>query len=181
MRDMDSINRNQPEHNREDVSGRGAIDRIKKVVDKNSVCFFVTRNGTGPSSGARPMSVRKVDEQGRLYFLSANDSHTNQELLADGNVRLFFHGSGRSDFMELIGSASISTDKQTIEELWNPLIKTWFTGGVDDPRITVVTFVAREGYYWDNKHGDAIAGIKMVIGAAIGTTIDDSIEGTLKV
>lgn len=178
---MDSINRNQPEHNREDVSGRTAIDRIKEVVDKNAVCFFVTRNGTGPSGGARPMSVRKVDDQGRLFFLSANDSHTNREVLSDPDVRLFFQGSGRSDFMDLVGSVSVSTDRAMIKALWNPLIKTWFTQGVDDPRITVLTFVPREGYYWDNKHGDAIAGIKMMIGAAIGATLDDSIEGTLKV
>ena len=38
-----------------------------------------------------------------------------------------------------------------------------------------------EGYYWDNKHGNAIAGIKMLIGAAIRKTLDDSIEGELKV
>ena len=35
------------------------------------------------------------------------------------------------------------------------------------------------GYYWDTKHGNAIAGVKMLIGAAIGKTLDDSIEGTL--
>jgi len=34
-----------------------------------------------------------------------------------------------------------------------------------------------EGYYWDNKHGSAVAGVKMLIGAAIGKTLDDSIEG----
>lgn len=178
---MDSINRNQPEHNREDVTGREAIDRIKEVVDKSGTCFFVTTQGMGASGGARPMSVRKVDDQGRLWFLSASDSHKNQELVRDGTVRLFFLGSGRSDFMELSGTVSISTDKAMIKTLWNPLIKTWFTGGVDDPRITALAFEPLEGYYWDNKHGDAIAGIKMMIGAAIGKTLDDSVEGTVRV
>jgi hypothetical protein len=37
-----------------------------------------------------------------------------------------------------------------------------------------------KGYYWDTKHGTAVAGIKMLIGATIGKTMDDSIEGTLK-
>ena len=35
------------------------------------------------------------------------------------------------------------------------------------------------GYYWDNKHGNTVAGIKMLVGAAIGKTFDDSIEGHL--
>jgi len=39
--------------------------------------------------------------------------------------------------------------------------------------------VPEGGYYWDNKHGSAVAGIKMLVGAAIGVTLDDSIEGRL--
>ena len=58
-----------------------------------------------------------------------------------------------------------------------PIIRAWFTGGVDDPRITVIEFAPTDGYYWDNKHGDAVAGLKILIGAAIGKTLDDSIEG----
>ena len=60
-----------------------------------------------------------------------------------------------------------------------PLLKTWFTEGEDDPRITVIAVDPLGGYYWDNKHGKAIAGIKMLVGAATGKTLDDSIEGTL--
>jgi len=47
------------------------------------------------------------------------------------------------------------------------------------PRITVIRVQPSGGYYWDNKHGAAIAGAKMLIGAAIGKTLDDSIEGTV--
>jgi hypothetical protein len=50
---------------------------------------------------------------------------------------------------------------------------------VDDPRITVIKVTPTEGYYWDNKHGNAVAGAKMMIGAMIGKTLDDSIEGKL--
>jgi hypothetical protein len=42
--------------------------------------------------------------------------------------------------------------------------------------------VKRESdYSWDTKHGNAVAGVKMLIGAALGKTLDDSIEGTLRV
>ena len=58
-------------------------------------------------------------------------------------------------------------------------MKTWFTEGVDDPRITVIKVDTIEGYYWDNKHGNAIAFMKMTAGALMGKTFDDSIEGRL--
>jgi general stress protein 26 len=94
---------------------------------------------------------------------------------------VFFQGSAHSEFLHLVGKASVSRDKAKIHELWEPILRTWFTEGVDDPRITVIQFVPESGYYWDNKHGNAIAGVKMLIGAAIGKTLDDSIEGKVVV
>ena len=53
--------------------------------------------------------------------------------------------------------------------------------GLDDPRITVIQVAVQDGYYWDNKHGNAVALVKTTIGAAIGQTLDDSIEGKISV
>ncbi len=126
------------------------------------------------------MSVQDVDDQGNIWFLSADDSHVNAEINADHKVQLLFQGSAHSDFMAIDGTASISRDKQKIKEFWGPLLKTWFTEGVDDPRITVIKVESSDGYYWDNKHGNAIAFAKMTIGAILGKTMDDSIKGRLK-
>ncbi len=178
---MNSINQNQPEHNRADLHGPAAIQKIQELVKKAQTCFFCTAIPTGASDASRPMSVRKVDDAGDLWFLSASDSHLNAELNLDSAVRLFFQGSPHSDFLQLSGDATVSTDKAKIKELWEPLIKTWFTGGVEDPRITVIRVTPTGGYYWDTKHGNFVAGVKMLIGAAIGKTLDDSIEGTLRV
>ena len=177
---MDSINRNQTEDNREDLSGREAVEKIKKMVEQSPNCFFCTAASTSNSSGARPMNVRKVDNEGNLWFLSANDSHKNQEILSDPAVKLFFQGSKHSDFLEIVGEAAVSQDRERIKELWEPIIRTWFTDGVDDPRITVIKVTPAYGYYWQTKHGTVVAGIKMVIGAATGQTLDDSIEGRLE-
>lgn len=176
----DSINRQQPEHNREDLGGRDAIARIKELVDKAETCFFCTAVTEQDSVGARPMAVQEVDDAGNLWFLSADDSHKNAEVRADSRVRLYFQGGKHSDFLMLDGVASVSRDKGRIKELWKPIMKTWFTEGQDDPRITVIKVSPEQGYYWDTKHGMAVAGIKMLIGAATGRTLDDSIEGTLR-
>jgi len=178
---MDSINRNQPEHNHEDLIGPAAVKRIQEVVGRAQSCFFCTEQSSGKTTGARPMSVQQVDDEGNLWFLSADDSHKNEELSANPTVTLYFQGSPHSDFLYLKGRATISRDKEKIKELWKFIIKTWFTEGVDDPRITVIKIAPYEGYYWDTKHGSAIAGVKMLIGAAVGKTMDDSIEGRLKV
>ena len=174
---MDSINKNQPEENREDLSGKDAVERIREVVKKTESCFFCTAVSAGGSGATRPMSVQEVDDAGTLWFLSASDSHKNAELARAPSVRLFFQASEHAGFLTLTGEATVSRDRKKIKKLWNPMLKTWFTEGEDDPRITVIRVAPTGGYYWDNKHGAAIAGVKMLIGAAIGKTLDDSIEG----
>ncbi len=176
---MDSINQNQPEQNRRDLSGVQAIERVKDMTKDADSCFFSTAASLGPSRGVRPMSVRETDDNGALWFLSSIDSHKNQEIALDPNVKLYFQVSKHSGFLELDGQAEVSQDKAQIKRLWNFMLRTWFTEGEDDPRITVIKVTPRSGYYWDNKHGDAVAGAKVAVGAVVGKTLDDSIEGRL--
>lgn len=176
---MDSINRNQPETNRRDLAGLDAVKRVKDMVDDAGACFFVTANATGATDGVRPMNVRDTDDAGCMWFLSASDSHKNHELAASTAVKLYFQAGAHAGFLELDGHVEILQDRTRIKELWNPALATWFTGGVDDPRITVIRFTPRAGYYWDNKHGALVAGAKIAVGAVIGKTLDDSIEGRL--
>ena len=178
---MDSINQQQPEQNHLDLAGTEAGKKIKELVDQSGTCYFCTKLTTGEPLKTRPMSVQKVDEAGSLWFLSANDSHKNADIAVDNRVQLLFQGSQHSDFLSLYGVATISTDKQLIKELWEPIVKTWFTEGVDDPRLTAIRVDAEQGYYWDTKHGSAVAFLKMAVGAALGKTLDDSIEGELTV
>lgn len=174
---MDSINRNQEEKNHENLQGQEAVGKIRELIEKAGTCFFCTSLPIRDSEGARPMSVQKIDSSGNLWFLSASDSHKNHEIALNPAVRLYFQGSAHSDFLLLEGTASVTTERGIIDELWEPVLKTWFTEGPEDSRITAIKVEPVKGYYWDTKHGNFVAGVKMLIGAAIGKTMDDSIEG----
>ena len=84
---MDSINQTRTEEHREDLRGSAALSKLREIVKQAPTCFFCTAVPTGESSGSRPMNVREVDDEGNLWFLSANDSHTNQELILDHSKR----------------------------------------------------------------------------------------------
>lgn len=178
---MDSINQQQPEHNHQDLSGADALAKLRDIVKHAKTCFFVTSDRNGGTADARPMAVLQVDNHGHLWFMSAADSHKNEELSINPNVDLFFAGTPHSDLLHVKGQASVSRDRAKIDELWSFVLKTWFTEGKDDPRISVIEVTPKDAYYWDNKHGNAVAGAKMLLGAAVGKTLDDSIEGHLKV
>src|ERR1700712_4718370 len=145
---MDSINEQQPEDNFKNLNGPEAITKIKEMVDQAKSCFFCSNIKTGLPLSTRPMSVQKIDDEGNFWFLSANDSHKNDELIHDPFVHLLFQGSAHSDFLNIYGIGTVSEDKEKIKELWEPILKTWFTEGVDDPRISVIKVDQTEGYYW---------------------------------
>lgn len=177
---MDSINKQQPEDNFKNLAGQEALDKIKELAKAAGSCFFCTQMQTGKPFDTRPMAAEEIDDEGNFWFLSANDSHKNKELETDPAAQLLFQGSAYSDFMSLYGRCTISKDKQKIDELWDPMMKTWFTEGKDDPRITVLKFTPTKGYYWDTKHGMAVALVKRAYGAIKGETYDDSVEGEIR-
>lgn len=177
---MDSINKNQSEENHKDLVGKESTEKIKQLIDKAPVCFFCTKINTDESFSTRPMSIQKVDDEGNLWFLSASDSKKNKEI-NDGSsrVQLLFKGSDYSDFLNIYGDAIITEDKAVIKELWQPILKTWFTEGENDPRITAIKITPEQGYYWDTKHSMMVGFVKRITGAIMGKTLDDSIEGKL--
>lgn len=177
---MDSTQQQKSAEHRQHLHGAAAIQRLRDTVQESPNCFFCTHAGPGQPTDTRPMNVRQVDEAGNFWFLSSSDSLKNAELASDSTVELFFQGSDQSGFLHVTGHATVSRDREKIRELWEPILKTWFTGGVDDPRITVIRVTPGDGYYWDNQHGDMVAGIKILIGAATGRTLDDSVEGRVK-
>ncbi|MEJ5961835.1 pyridoxamine 5'-phosphate oxidase family protein [Pedobacter immunditicola] len=177
---MDNINKNQEEKNRENLDAEAAVKKIKELVDIAKTCFLTTEVSSSQSYGTRPMTVQKVDDAGVIWFLVANDSHTYKDIAANPKVKLHFQGSAHSDFLYLEGNAELLADRGKMRELWEPIMKTWFTEGLDDSRIAVLKVSPISGYYWDTKHGNYIAGIKMMIGAVIGKTMDDSIEGKIQ-
>ena len=75
-----SIDRDQPERNYEDLRGRAAVRKIREIVEKSKNCFFCTAVTSSGSDGARPMNVRKIDASGVLWFLSAEDSRPKRRV-----------------------------------------------------------------------------------------------------
>ena len=176
---MNSVRQQQLTQNHQDLGSADTIKKIQELAEKAQSCFFCT-NIHGGAFATRPMAVFTPDDRGHFWFLSSSDSDKNAQIQQDSAVHLLLQGSGHSDFLSIVGTATVSTNRAKIKELWNPALRTWFTGGEDDPRLTAIEVTPQQGYYWDNKHGNAVQGVKIAIGAIIGKTMDDSIEGTLR-
>jgi len=160
---------------------QGAIEKLKSLVEDINICLFCTNLKTDDGSTARPMGAQQVDEEGNIWFFSEVHSDKNREIKENKEVQLFFSHPGKSSFLVVNGDAEILFDKQKIEELWNPLVKTWFPEGKEDPNISIIKVKTTSAYYWDTDGNRMINFFKMLASAATGTNLVTGNEGTLTV
>ncbi len=97
----------------------------------------------------RPMSVREVDEEGRIYFLS-NDpirkSFGDREHL---NVTLSFHFPNRLHFSALRASACLRRNTELLGSLWGDDLLPWFPQGPSDPDLVVIELSPETFDMWE--------------------------------
>lgn len=163
----------------ENLSGQAAAEKIAELVSAGNSCFFCTVGMNGRLH-ARPMTVTEVEPQGQLWFFTEIDSVKTIELDRDPRVTLFFKEGDNGGHLKLDGTAAQVTDRETIHRLWSPKMRAWFTEGEDDPRICLLRVDPIGGEYWDNRHGSAVAGLKMLFGAIVGERTDDGVHGKLR-
>ena len=180
---MQDATRSTPSDNdlstEEDLSGPAAARKIADLVHAGDSCFFCTLSMSSELH-ARPMTVTEVEAGGELWFFTEIDSLKNIELDRDPRVTLFFKEGDNAGHLKLDGNATIVTDQATIHRLWSPKMRAWFTEGENDPRISLLRVDPVSGEYWDNRHGSAVAGIKMLFSVLTGRRVDEGVHGNLR-
>lgn len=171
---MDSI----PD-NIQDLDHQEAIAKMKELAG-DQTCHFCTFGKDGALT-ARPMATQQVDDDGCFWFFSARESNKNKDIQEGSKVHLFYGNPGKQHYLAVEGEAAISKDPAKIDELWTSFAKAWFQGGKDDPRLTLIKVRPTSGYYWDTKHHKMISFLKIMASIVTGKTMDDGLEGTLKV
>lgn len=160
------------------LAGSEAIEKLQELAD--GICMFSTFTASGPLP-SRPMALQGVEDDGALYFFSAESSDKNKEITADPSVQLFFCKEGSSEYLSIYGKATVSRDRTRIDKYWNDFIKVWFQGGKGDPALTVIRIDPEDVRYWDTKNNRMVSFLKMAASLVTGKTMDDGVEGELKV
>ncbi|MFT3934939.1 MAG: pyridoxamine 5'-phosphate oxidase family protein [Chitinophagaceae bacterium] len=158
-----------------------AIEKLKELTSSIDMCIFCTGVKSNAGASSRPMSTAGVDDNGNIWFFSDKNSEKNQEIASDSRVQLFYSHPGKSSYMVIDGTATISFDKQKIDSLWTPLAKTWFKEGKDDPNISLIKVSNVNAHYWDTKGNRMVNFLKIIVSAATGKTLIEAEEGNLNV
>ena len=126
-----------------------------------------------------PMSTKKVDDQGTIWFLSNKNSTHNAHIMQDSKLHLIYANKGDMQFLNVYGTGTISTDRAIIEELYGKSDDAWFEGK-EDPNITAISVKPSEAFYWDSKNNKLVTLVKMGVGAITGDQPDLMDQGKIK-
>ncbi len=154
-----------------------AIKKVKKMAEEIDFTMMATNLKETPLHMI-PMSTKKVDDKGNIWFLSNKNSTHNQNLLNDSNLHLVYASKSNMQFLNVYGMATISTDRKIIDELYSNTDDIWFEGK-EDSNITAISVRPIEAYYWDPKNNKLVTLIKMGAGAITGNEPDLMDQGKI--
>lgn len=161
----------------ENLRNKEAKEKMTKLVDDIKFAMLLTDLDSKPIS-AIPMTTKKVDKSGNIWFLSGLNSDHNSNIVKSSQVQLLYSAPSDKEFISIYGEGSVVTDKNVLEDLYSKKDDTWFTG-LDDPNLTAIKVVPQEAYYWDTKENKYISLFKMGISAITGDQQDVGEKGKL--
>ncbi|MGJ8643018.1 MAG: pyridoxamine 5'-phosphate oxidase family protein [Luteolibacter sp.] len=162
----------------QNLIGGEAITKLQEIVKGSPTCMFATKLEQAPFHVV-PMHVQEADYEGNLWFVSSKDSTHNAQIKDDPRVQLIFANSPDMEFMTVFGTASVSTDRDQINRLWDAMVGSWFEGGKDDPNVSLIRVQPTIAHYWDTDDGKLVTITKMLTRAVTGSDIDPGVEGKL--
>lgn len=159
------------------LSNNEAYTKLKELAEGIDFAMFETNLGARPTH-IIPMSTKKCDKEGSIWFLSNKNSDHNGFITQDNDVQLIYSKPSAMEYLAVFGKAFIYKDLETIKDLYSSGDDNWFDGPAD-PNITAIKVVPQEAHYWDTKAGMIATLFKMGLGAITGKKQEISEEGEL--
>lgn len=161
------------------LNNQEAIDKLKTMATAIDVAMMATDFHHKPLH-VIPMSTKKVDDKGTIWFLSNRNSEHNAHIKERSEAQLIYGHPGTMQYLTVYGKATIHTDRQTVKDLYTSMDDTWFEGP-NDPNCTAISIEPQEAYYWDTKSGKFVSMLKIGMGAITGNEPDLGEEGHLSI
>jgi len=121
--------------------------------------------GVEGSDDARPMTAQTEgdSESGPIWFFTSTETELVQQIGAGNPGVGYFSSKDHDLFASVNGRLSLTTDRATVDRLWNPFVAAWYEGGKDDPKLQLVRFDPEHAHIWLNENS-VFAGVKMLLG-----------------
>lgn len=98
---------------------------------------------------SRPMATQEAEFDGELWFFTEGTSAKARHIQTNPQVNLGYADPDKNTWISVTGPADIVRDRAKIDELWNPVLKTFFPDGKDDPNLVLLRVQPEHAEIWD--------------------------------
>lgn len=134
---------------------------LDEIMQNGPVIMLVTAD-----QKARPMTVLEHDGS-RLSLLTDRTTAWMEEMTDNEQVAVVISDPDDSIFVSLTGTARVSENKETLDELWSPALEAWFDGR-EDPNLVALHVDVHDGEYWDGPGTGAGRALRGLAGIVTG-------------
>jgi general stress protein 26 len=163
---------------KDDIPVTKKLDEFYKLVEGIEIAMLTTRRPDGRLV-SRPMATQKREPGVDLWFVTDIESGKIDELVGDPNVSLSYYHVKNWEWVSVSGTATVTTDREMIRQLYKPDWKAWFgdeggerDGGPDDPRLALLLVDATSVVYGKRNKPKPLALFEVVKGIVTGSEPD---------
>jgi general stress protein 26 len=161
-----------------DSSNKG-LEKIKDLIKEIKIGVLVTKHLDGPMT-ARPMSTAHIDDDGTLWFFTNEYSGKVEEISDKNEVLISYASKSENAYVVVNGIATLTDDREKIEEFWNPVMKAWFPEGLNDKKILLIKVEGTEAEYWEGSSSKIVVAFNIARSIASGKQYNQGEHGKVQ-
>jgi len=137
------------------------LTQFLKLMNSFSHAMLVTERGGQLRS--RPMAIGDVTSDGRIRFITRDNSPKLDELTENAHVNVAMQDDAR--FLSLSGEARLSKDRKLVDEAWTASQAPWFSDGKDDPHVIALEVIPAYAEFWDRSDAGMVTRLLNLAGS----------------
>src|SRR5688500_9894852 len=126
-----------------------ALAKLKEMVRDIDIAMVTTVTVQG-SLRSRPMVTRQFEDQGILWFFTADDSGMADDLREEPAVNASYADPKHQRYVSITGNATLEHDREKARNLWSGALKPYFPRGLDDPHLALLCVRIESAEHWDH-------------------------------
>jgi len=155
------------------------IEKFIEMVKDVRVCMLITNEKNAENLSGRPMSISKIDDDGKMWFFTKASSYKVDEIEESKKVSIAITDESGNNYLMIHGSAILVNDKAKMTALWSSILKAWFPLGLEDPDMILIKVTPNEVNYWDGSSSKMVVLFNMLKAIVTGKDYAEGEHGKI--
>ncbi|WP_414546241.1 pyridoxamine 5'-phosphate oxidase family protein [Nostoc sp. CCY0012] len=126
------------------------VQQLREIITDINSGMLTTVDQNGQLHSCPMCKSGEISSDGALWFFSYTHSQKVNDIQHNQQVNVSFTSPDKQRYISVSGTAQLVTDRQKMQEKWQPELHTWLPKGLDEPDIILLKVNVNQADYWDS-------------------------------